>query len=118
MSKQFDHDAGAGVILVCETCRLPTFGGATVVGPNLIEEFRFCARCGVRFNRRVVEGQLESDPDWMVTVELPSELSPSQLLALRRTHSEFGEMSLAAFRQVVGSARIMTLGPYFPSHLA
>jgi hypothetical protein len=103
---------------VCSACGAVGIDGARPVGPNQIDKFRFCPRCGERSDHALAEGQLEVESDWFVTVELPRELGALQLVAIRASHPEFRERSLATVRLHLADRSSATLGPYLQPQVA
>jgi len=100
--------------LHCLGCRTPMVAAAKFAGHGAVERFRFCMRCGLRSEGQILSGQLEAEPDWVVAVRIPSNLSAAQLAALRRSDVSLGNVSQSKLREDLGDLPVLVLGPYWP----
>src|SRR5262245_53262451 len=97
---------------ICPNCAVPMHGAASSAGPDKVLHYFICPRCRTQADERLEDGQIEVEEDWFLEISVPKGISPAQLRAIRGAQAPLGEVSMAAFRDLVLRSTVLRLGPY------
>ncbi|WLQ17357.1 hypothetical protein O5O45_15700 [Hahella aquimaris] len=56
---------------------------------------------------------VEVEPDWFITVDIPDSLSVTQLKAIREVDEHFRTLSIVACKALLQSQNEITIGPFY-----
>jgi len=100
---------------LCPRCELGVIAGIEQLDSTFHRHFLRCPRCGWAKRGELVSGvALEAERELWVTVRLQSQMSSSQLRALRAMQVKGDNETVVEFMERVRKEATLRLGPFWP----